>query len=178
MPIRLFHLYQRKRVININVNAVAAGLLAMLPAGGVVWYAERILPAEPHWPFPLIAIGSDVVFDVVIYFALHWVANHWRPSKSRDERAQKALEAKAPPFLRDAVLVQIERAVLSPLFYVIAGGLMHFLQVQGLRPSTAFLVAFPFGLVATRIVHTVWGLKSGSFKDHDQREKSREHDSA
>jgi hypothetical protein len=174
MPIRLFHLYQRKRVININVNAVIAGLLGMVPAGLVVLYAESILPPEPHWPFPVIAIVADVVFDVVIYFALHWFANHWRPGTGRSERDRKALEAKPPPFFRDAILVQIERAILSPLFYVVSGGIMHFLQIQGMRPSSAFLIAFPCGLVCTRLAHTLWGLKSGSFHDHDVRQAKHE----
>ena len=169
MPVHLFHLYQRKRIINININAIAAGLLAMFPAGLIVLYAEGHLSPEPHWPFPLIAIGADVIFDVIIYFALHWIANHWRPTKGRNNRERKALEARPPPFFRDVILIQIERAVLSPLFYIISGGIMHFLQILGNRPSVAFLIAFPCGLVVTRVVHTLWGLRTGSFRDHDER---------
>ena len=37
MPDRLFRLYQRKRIININVNIVTAGMVAIALSKAVVW---------------------------------------------------------------------------------------------------------------------------------------------
>ena len=110
-----------------------------------------------------------MLFDVTLYYMLHWVANHWRPVRGRTDAERRALEAKPAPFIKDATVVQIERALLSPLYYIIAGGLMHGLQVWWkLGPSVAFAIAFPCGLLVTRVLHTLWGLKTGRFRDHHE----------
>jgi len=48
MPSRLFRLYQRKRIININVNIAAAGLLAIAIGAGIVWVFKRAFPGLPR----------------------------------------------------------------------------------------------------------------------------------
>ena len=173
MPHRLFRLYQRKRIVNINANVVAAGLLALIPTAIVVHLAELRWPEAPGWAFPVLAVGADIFWDVTLYFGLHWLANHWRPFRGRTEAERKALEAKPPPFMKDATLIQFERAILSPLYYLTAAGLMKLLQLGDVRPGLAVLIAFPAGLILTRVLHTVWGLRSGSFLDHEERERRR-----
>ncbi|MFG0286023.1 MAG: hypothetical protein ACF8R7_16520 [Phycisphaerales bacterium JB039] len=173
MPQRLFRLYQRKRIVNINANVVAAGLLALIPTAIVVHLVELRWPASPGWVFPVVAVGADIFWDVTLYFGLHWLANHWRPFAGRTEAERQALAAKPPPFMQDATLVQLERAILSPLYYLTAAGLMKLLQLGDVRPGLAVLIAFPTGLILTRVLHTVWGLRSGSFLDHDERERRR-----
>ena len=173
MPHRLFRLYQRKRIVNINANVVAAGLLALIPTAIVVHMAELRWPGAPGWAFPVLAVVADIFWDVALYFGLHWLANHWRPFAGKTEAERKALSAKPPPFMKDATVIQLERAILSPIYYLTAAGLMKLLQLGGLRPGLAVLIAFPIGLIFTRILHTVWGLRSGSFLDHDERERRR-----
>ncbi len=173
MPERLFRLYQRKRIVNINANIVASGLLALLPTALIVHLTEVQWPDAPGWMFPVLAVAADIFFDVTLYFGFHWIANHWRPFKGRTEDERRALEAKAPPFLVDATLVQIERAILSPLYYLTAAGLMKLLQLGGTRPGWAVLLAFPAGLILTRVIHTIWGLRSGRFLDHEERERRK-----
>src|SRR5690606_26939100 len=95
---RLFHYYQRKRIININANIVAAGLLALIPTTGIVWLAKLFIDEDRSKTFTAISLVSDIVFDVIIYYALHWVANHWRPLRAGTERESRELSAAPPPF--------------------------------------------------------------------------------
>lgn len=167
MPGRLFRFYQRKRIVNINANVIAAGLLALIPTAIVVWTFKHFRPDHPAWVYTGVSVITDILADVTIYFLLHWVANHWRPVAGGSERERKKLEAKPPPFWKDASLVQFERALLSPLYYIVAAGLMQILQAH-MHAGWAVLIAFPSGLLATRALHTVWGLRTGRFRDHDQ----------
>ncbi len=173
MPVRLFRLYQRKRIININANIIAAGLLALLPTAGIVWVARNLIESENAWLFTLISVMADICADVSIFFALHWVANHWRPIPGKTKKERAALEAKPPSFIRSASLVQFERALLSPLYYLIAASLMRFLLHHGYQAEHAVFIAFPTGLIITRIVHTIWGLRTGLFRDHEEMEHNK-----
>jgi len=163
MPWKLFTLYQRKRIININVNIIAAGLVAIGMGAGIVELLRRAFPDLPTIGYTAIGTGADIVCDVSLYFALHWVANHWRPIKSDNARTQERLDAKSPPFWRDASLVQFERAILSPLYYLIASGGMEGLQRSGFAPAHAMLFSYTAALAITRVLHTLWGLKTGRF---------------
>ncbi len=160
MPPLLVQLYQRKRIININLNVIAAGLLAIACTKGVIWLSALVIPHHQHWVFTTIALVCDIIFDVVIYYVLHWCANHWRP-----RRKKNSTQPKPPPFLKDASLVQFERALLAPIYYLLAGALMLILQDLGWTPGWAMVGAFTSGLFATRFLHTAMGLYTGSFKD-------------
>lgn len=172
MPSRLFRYYQRKRIININANVIAAGLLALVPTAAIVWTFKHLNPGEPAWVYTGVSVITDILADVSIYFLLHWVANHWRPVAGGSERERQKLAAKPPPFWKDASLVQFERALLSPLYYIIAAGLMQYLQ-EHVHAGWAVLIAFPAGLLVTRALHTVWGLRTGRFRDHDMMAHNR-----
>ena len=102
-----------------------------------------------------------MVADVLLYYGLHWLANHWTPA-SRRPKVRRSKRA----FFKDASLIQFERAILSPLYYLVAGGLMYLLQHQGIKPSWAFVLGFASGIIVTRIVHTIWGLRTGRFKNN------------
>lgn len=160
MPHRLFELYQRKRIININANILAAGLLAVILAKYPVVFVGRLIGEEHKFLITLAAGGIDIVFDVILYYALHWVANHWTPPWKRDRTTTPGRR-----FFRDASLIQFERAILSPLYYTIAMGSMYALQHRGWSHGWAFFTAFACGLLVTRVVHTVWGLRTGRFLD-------------
>ncbi len=165
MPDRLFRFYQRKRIVNINVNIAAAGLLAILVAKWPVqWFGDWI-GTEKKFIITLAAIAIDIVVDVLLYYVLHWIANNWRPLKheTEAERYEDEQRRKRRPFVRDATIIQLERIILSPIYYVIAGGLTYAFQHAGLRPGLAFAAGFCIGIVCTRIVHTVWGLRTGRF---------------
>lgn len=160
MPQRLFDLYQRKRIVNINLNILTAGLLAVLMAKFPVVYIGEWIGRERKLAITLAAGGIDMVIDVALYYALHWFANHWNPPWKRSRRSTPRRS-----FFRDASLVQFERAILAPIYYLIAMGLMYWLQKRGLAPGWAFLTGFATGLVVTRVLHTFWGLRNGRFAD-------------
>lgn len=161
MPQRFFDLYQRKRVININANIIAGGLLAVLIAKYPVHLIGNALEETHPNLIPLAAGAVDMVVDVLLYYALHWLANHWSPPWKRSQHARPKRS-----FFRDASLIQFERAILSPIYYLIAMSLMWYLhRVQGVAHSWAFFYAFASGLLVTRVIHTAWGLKTGRFVD-------------
>ncbi|MCL4220511.1 MAG: hypothetical protein KJZ65_03990 [Phycisphaerales bacterium] len=163
MPERVFRLYQRHKLININVNIAAAGLLAILVAKYPVHLADRFIDETLGLGHPLIksiaAAVIDGVADVVIYYVLHWLANHWRPfgrmhdsDKPDDDRL----------FLRNATLVQFERLALSPIFYGVSIGLMWAVQhFTDIRTSWAFVIAFATGIIVTRILHSIYMVRTG-----------------
>jgi hypothetical protein len=159
-----FHTYQRKKVINVNVNVALAGLLAIALAKlPVAWVSEWIGP-EHRIAIVIITALIDGVADFIIYFVLHWLANHWKPFKPRTE-AEKAHHAKKDNFFRDASVIQFQRYMLSPIFYVIAvGGHWALMEFAGVRHSWAFVFAYTVAILVTRIIHTIWGLRSGTLR--------------
>ncbi|MEO0512379.1 MAG: hypothetical protein AAF108_05725 [Planctomycetota bacterium] len=170
MPNRLFRLYQRKRVININANIVASGLLSTAVVAGILLFMKAVIKTDwPTWGYSFFSAVLDLVLDVTMFAGLHWVANHWRPLKPTTEKEKIQLNAEAPNAVKDTVQLQIERAVISPLYYIIAVAGTEMLQQHGLRPYWAVCIAYPAGLVVTRTIHTFWGLRSGTYVDHHVR---------
>ncbi len=159
MPKRAFTFYQRHRIVNVNLNIIGAGLLAIaLSKLPVLWVTSWIGP-EHKLINSLVAAIIDGVVDIALYYMLHWVANHWRPVKvaSHDHEPDES-------FWKNATLVQFERIALTPAFYIIAIGGMWGLQHLGMQASWAFVIAFAGAILCTRIVHTMWGLWSGRFE--------------
>lgn len=162
MPRRLFHIYQRNRLVNINFNVIASGLMAIAIAKYPVARLGAWIGPEHKLLITVGAAAIDMFVDVSLYYGLHWIANHWRPSG----KLPKA-KSRHGSFFKDATLIQFERAILSPLYYVVAGGLMYVLQHKGIKPSWAFVWAFSSGIFVTRLAHTLWGLQTGRFRsDH------------
>jgi len=168
---RLFRLYQRRRIININANIAFAGLASTAAVAALLWLMKRLGTAWSTWEYTAFSIVTDMVLDVSIFVALHWVANHWRPLRGENHREHLELAALPPPHVQDAAQVQLERAVISPLYYLLAGGGTEVLQRVGLTPWAAVAIAYPLGLLSTRIIHTIWGMKTGTYEDHHRREK-------
>ncbi|MEM0984206.1 MAG: hypothetical protein AAGI17_09680 [Planctomycetota bacterium] len=173
MPHRkAFHLYQRKRVVNINVNVIVAGVVSTVIVAKLVWMLRDGFDLHwPTWGFTIFSVGADIVLDVALFTALHWIANHWRPLKARSVEEQRQLHAESPDTVKDTAQVQIERAIISPLYYVLAAGGTESLQRVGLHPSWAIIVGYVVALAVTRTIHTYWGLQSGTYHDHHIREK-------
>lgn len=151
----LSRLYTR-RIVNVNVNIIAAGALALLPLTATVHIATVYLGLTHKLGISALSFIADLVFDVIIYYALHWLANHSPTLRSsRIERASK------PSFFRDASLVQFERALLSPVLYTIAIGLQQFLLYEGFTAARATAIGFATGIVVSRILHTGWMVWTG-----------------
>ncbi len=155
-------LYAR-RIVNVNVNIIVAGVLSLPVVLGVLKIGMLLGLNDAHaLVLPLVTFVADVTADVTIYYLLHWLANHspWRKQMLEDV----ALAAARMNFFKDATIVQFERAVLSPLLYVIWFGtqwLIINLSDNPKEPTTVYLatiVGFVLAISVTRTLHTVWML--------------------
>ncbi|MFN0131377.1 MAG: hypothetical protein ACKVW3_02405 [Phycisphaerales bacterium] len=147
----LARLYAR-RIVNINVNIVAAGILAMLLTIVPV-SLTRTLGLDKPWTIMVVTFVSDVIFDVGIYYFLHWLANHWPRvpwAKHKDPNHAHLT------YFRDATIVQVERMVLGPVFYGVAAFLLHYCLAAGFHREVAAIIALCTGLATTRVIHTVY----------------------
>lgn len=174
---RLAALYCR-RIINVNVNVIAAGLIALLPVLICVHLTELALAKgivdgdRLHVSDKLIIGGvtfvSDIVFDVVIYYLLHWLANHapWlKAQRLKQIEAVADAAVESSPFFKDATRVQIQRAVLSPLLYILWIGTQQFLM-HAYMFSTKWSTVWGFlvGVGIARTLHTFWMLREEAAK--------------
>ena len=150
-------LYQ-KRIVNVNVNIVVAGALALIPTAFAARWAERVFGHGRPLAITATTAIADAVADVLVYYVLHWLANHMPSSK---RRANGSLAYAQLPYLKDATLVQFERMCLSPLLYCIAlvtqYVLMRFWSVGSV---SATIVGFGSAILVTRVIHTAWMLRT------------------
>lgn len=144
--------FYARRIVNVNVNIVLAGFVAMGLTLIPVHYS-RDLGIESKFAIVAIALGFDIFFDVAVYYALHWVANHWkaiRPAGARQPRLS---------FFHDASLVQFERALLAPLYYGVKAGVMTLALHSGIEREWALVYGYCIGIATTRTLHTLWLLR-------------------
>jgi hypothetical protein len=140
-----------QRIVNVNCNVLLAGFLALLPTLWIV-SATRDLGINNKFAITAITFVCDLVFDVVIYFVLHWLANHLPRRWGRvSSKAYQHLS-----FIRDASLVQFERMIMAPVLYTVALGSQNFLMHYGIGREWATVWGFAIGLVITRAMHTIW----------------------
>lgn len=140
-----------RRIVNVNVNIVLAGLIALGPAAGVA-HLTTYLDIHHAAAITAITLAADGIFDVITYYVLHWYANHRSGKKGQ-------IGIINLDFIRDASLVQFERALLLPLFYGVTAGISWWLighKIVGRELGT--VIALLTGILVTRLVHTIWML--------------------
>jgi hypothetical protein len=157
--------YQR-RIVNINVNIILAGALALGITALVMHLAvhlgfENIIAqrvgVHRKLVIAVMTFVVDLIADVTVYYGLHWYANHV-PATLGGKGRLVTPEYAHLSFMQDATIVQVERMVLSPILYVIALGLQHVLLRHGIDVATATAIGFGCGLAVTRLLHTLWML--------------------
>lgn len=148
-------LYAR-RIINVNVNIIVAGLAAMLLTLLPV-HATRYMGIESKWVIIGVTLGFDLAFDVAIFYVLHWLANHMQTMPWSRHREVPPIAGMT--YFRDATLVQFERAMLGPVYYGVAVVVQYSL-LYTLDRELAALVGLCSGLAATRFLHTLWMLRT------------------
>lgn len=166
---RLADWYSR-RIVNVNVNVIAAGLLALLPVIACVHLTEWALSKgivdgdRLHVSDKLIIAAvtfvSDIIFDVAIYYGLHWLANHapWiKAQRAKQLEAVADAAVESSPFFKDATKVQLQRALLSPLLYILWIGMQQFLMHRyDFSSAWATVAGFCAGVGVARALHTYW----------------------
>ncbi len=143
------------RIVNVNVNIVTAGAIALAITVGVVHLAIR-LGVENKLVISAITFLADIIADVIVYYLLHWVANHMPRRAPRIIHPAYAQLS----FIKDATLVQFERALLSPILYTIAIGLQQVLLHRGVSAELATLISFATGVLTARVFHTIWMVRN------------------
>ena len=182
----LARLYAR-RIVNVNVNIVLAGLLALPPVVLVV-HLVQYLGVQPSdqmtlaiprlgWSVSFLTVSAltliaDIFFDFSIYLVLHWVANHsqWRqrlvkPAEQLIDAADRGLS-----FVHDAGIVQFQRAILSPILYGVWLWLQYDLIHRGWSAESATVLGAVAGIATARVLHTFWMLR----EDKRRRQRAAE----
>lgn len=153
-----------RRVINVNVNIVIAGIMALGITVVVMSLLTR-MGLENKYAITGLTFLVDLVADVLVYYGLHWFANHMPiglPKRITPAYANLS-------FLRDATLVQFERAILSPVLYTIALGLQHTLLQMGWGVEAATAIGFGVGIASARSLHTMWMVRQERRAIHRQK---------
>ena len=156
----LSRLYAR-RIVNVNVNIIIAGMLAVGITVLVMLFLGRMglnerLEARSGLSDKFIVGGLtfivDLVADVAVYYGLHWLANHM---PKRVHLHLNPAYAKMS-FVKDATRVQVQRACLSPILYIIALGGQHALLHAQFSIASSTAISFSAGIAVTRVLHTIW----------------------
>lgn len=156
-----------RRIVNVNVNIVIAGIVALLPVAAVVEVVHRYafdnveaLTGLQKKVIAGVTIATDIVSDVTCFYVLHWLANHWPKKLPGHKLAEVAGDAAAPGYFKDATLVQVERMVLSPLLYTIWSVTQIVLMRQHIAPVYATVAGFCTATACIRTIHTAWMLRN------------------
>ncbi len=166
-----------RRIVNVNVNIVVAGLLAMAMAMIPVYFSRHFgVDHDDTVAIGIIYAVADFIIDLILCIALHWMANHWprkwRKTKQMVESAEHLVEQAGPPplpFVKDTTLIQFQRMCLSPILYGTYGFVFLPIFKNALnweREIAAFTAMF-CGVIVTRVCHTFWML-------HDERRWRRD----
>ncbi len=161
----LARVYSR-RIVNVNVNILTAGILALAITAPVMHYLEHLgiidllaqrLGYHRKAIIAALTFGVDLIADVSVYYSLHWYANHVPAKLGGHGRLINPGYAHLS-FMQDATMVQVERMVLSPILYTIALGLQHLLLRNQMAVAWATAIGFGAGILFTRTLHTMWML--------------------
>ena len=139
--------YKNKRIVNINVNIILAGIFSTLLAAYPVYLTH--LFTDDMGVIIFISFIADAVLDFLFFGFFHWMT-HFNHSKKI--------------VAMDFALIQSHRIVLSILYYVLAGSIQFALMHAGFYRTPAFIIAYIFALGITRMIHTWYGLRTGLFK--------------
>ena len=147
-----------RRIVNVNVNIIVAGVLALIPTTLTVWVVKHHFGVRSNELITGITFFADAISDVLVYYLLHYLANHM--PRSRAASSQDSVHAHTP-FFKDATLVQFERMCISPLLYVIALGTQYSLmEWWDVGASLATVIGFSLGIAVSRIIHTWWMIRT------------------
>jgi hypothetical protein len=158
-----------KRIVNVNVNIIAAGAMAIGIMYAVMFWIHRLkidahiadqLKVSVKWVNIGLSFAIDLVADLAVYYLLHWYANHV-PSRFGGGGKLINPEYSDLSFMQDATRVQLERMLLAPILYGIAGGVQWIMLKAHAHPPTAAAAGFALGILTTRTIHTFYMLWQG-----------------
>jgi hypothetical protein len=150
--------WYRRRIVNVNINIILAGVLALIPTAAAAHLAEAHFGVDHPLLMAAVTFFVDAVADIAVYYLLHWVANHMPIGGPREPTSAAYGHL---PYLHDATLAQFQRMCLSPLLYIIALGGQYALHSWKEVPVVwATAISFIAGILVTRVLHTLWMVRA------------------
>lgn len=144
--------YLRKRIITINLSIILASLISILIAAYPVYLTKMFTNNEII--IVLFSFFIDAIIDFFIFFIFHLTFHvHLKNEKNFFNY-----------FLKDTGKIQIQRIFLSIFFFIFSVGGHYSLLMFGFERTISFIISYLFALVLTRIIHTIYGIKTGLFK--------------
>lgn len=143
--------HYKKRIVNINSNIIIASLTSIFLAAYPVSLTKTFIDSMVG--LLLSAFLIDAIIDLGIFGTLHYVSNYTKKNRKK--------------FGRDLFTIQIHRAILSIIFFLIAVGLDFVLMVNGIERTASFVISYTIALIITRSIHTIYGLRKGIFKNEN-----------
>jgi hypothetical protein len=156
---RLLRIY-RRRIVNVNINIVLAGLLALVPTTIAARLAERQFGEGSYLAITAVTFVADAVSDVAVYYVLHWIANHMPGAKAGDSGSVAYGHLS---YIKDATLVQFERMCLA------LASQYSLMRFGGVPSTWATIVGFVAAIATTRVIHTFWMLRAERLAASRQR---------
>ena len=138
--------YKNKRIVNINVNIILAGIFSTLLAAYPVYLTNFF--TDDMGIIIFISFIADAILDFLFFGFFHRMT-HFNHSKKI--------------VAMDFALIQSHRIVLSIFYYVLAGSTQLALMHAGFYRTGSFIVAYLFALLITRTIHTWYGLRTRLF---------------
>lgn len=145
--------YTRSRIVSINGNQIIASVCSTL----ILAYPIGVLSMMMGTHFMDIVLLSyilDACLDFGIFAVLH--------SLSHKDQIHRFIPSRA--LRRDLIRLQVHRIILAIIFFGVATSSHYWLLMQGYAGGKAFVISYLGSLVFTRIIHTLYGLKSGLFE--------------
>lgn len=145
-------MYARSRVFHINLNAIISGIISLIISAQIV-YTSTFFIGNP-WLVVLFSYAVDGIIDFLIFSGLHLVLYH----------ARSGIWSFSDNLAKDLRVLQTQRLMFTAITLIVSGGMHYLLMGAGLGRTRAFIIAYALGLLATRTVHTMYGLKRGVFQ--------------
>lgn len=144
-------LYARSRIVHINLNACISGIVSLVISAQIVYTSNFFL--NNPWGIVIFAYLVDGIVDFLVFGGLHLVLYHIR----------SGVWSYSTNLAKDLSILQTQRIMFSWVTLIASGGLHYVLIEAGMGRTRAFIIAYAIGLLVTRTVHTVYGLKRGVF---------------
>lgn len=157
----MWNLYKRSRLIHINLN-IAFAALAGIALSSVFVYLTHYVTNDTR-AIVILSYLFDGFLDIAIFATLHFALYHrWLKH-----------HAFAKMIAKDLILIQTHRLILSIVVTTISLGGHWWLITQGLGRTRAFIIAYTLAVLTARVLHTIYGLKTGLFKSLEEPERKK-----
>jgi len=151
-------MYKNNRIVNINANVLLAAAPSIAVATGVSEVMDNM--GCSNQAIVLGAAISDWVAFIPIHVGLHYRTN-------REQFTYENGEFDRSAFARDVAHVYVTQLPSIGLFYAMAGPLHYYLMAKNIGAVASNQISYWGTMVATRVVHTVIGLKTGLFENNN-----------